>query len=73
MSKIMSKSAKLPPAETHLIGKELDLEIVLSDGAVLLADHYYPRDLGNRPTILTQSVYNNRKMGISRSVPIALL
>ena len=65
MSKIMSKAAKLPPAETHLIGKELDLEIVLPDGAVLLADHYYPRDLGNRPTILTQSVYNNRKMGIS--------
>ncbi|ANY74652.1 CocE/NonD family hydrolase [Paenibacillus ihbetae] len=64
-SKILSISAKLPPAETHSIGKERDLEIAMSDGAVLLADHYYPLDLNNRPTILTQSVYNNRKMGIS--------
>lgn len=65
MSKILGISAKLPPAETHSIGKERDLEIMMPDGAVLLADHYYPLDLNNRPTILTQSVYNNRKMGIS--------
>jgi len=59
-SRIMSKFLNFPPAETHDIKVEKDLEIPMPDGAILLANRYYPHRLGKRPTILICSVYNTR-------------
>ena len=59
-SRILGKFLKFPPAETHKIKVEKDIEIPMPDGAVLLANRYYPYTLGKRPTILICSVYNTR-------------
>ena len=63
IGRLMSYIFKLPPAETYDIAVEKDLKIPMSDGIILLANHYYPRNLGSRPTILVQSVYTNRTKG----------
>jgi putative CocE/NonD family hydrolase len=63
MSRLMARVAKLPPAETYDIGVEKDLAIPMPDGVSLLADHYYPRNIGPRPTIMTRSVYTDRTKG----------
>ena len=59
-SRMIAKYLKFPPAETHDIGVEKDLNIPMGDGAVLLANRYYPRNLDELPTILICSVYNTR-------------
>ncbi len=59
-SRIMAKFLNFPPAETNDIKVEKDLKIPMPDGAVLLANCYYPHRLGKRPTILICSVYNTR-------------
>jgi putative CocE/NonD family hydrolase len=51
----------LPPAETHDISFERELQIPLSDGVVLLADRCFPKRLGRRPTLLVRSPYPERK------------
>src|SRR5207249_9672017 len=58
MSRLAAWLAKLPPAETY----EVDVEknIPMPDGTVLLADHYTPRHLGRRPTLLTRSPLTSR-------------
>jgi uncharacterized protein len=63
MSRLVAWLARLPPAETYDVGVEKDLAIPMPDGVTLLADHYYPRDLGPRPTILIRSVYTDRTKG----------
>ena len=60
MSRLIAMMIKLPPAETHDIAVEKDLKIPMPDGAILLANHYYPRLSGKRPTQLICSVYSNR-------------
>jgi hypothetical protein len=57
---------KLPPAETYAVEVERALKVVMPDGATLLADHYYPRRGGPRPTILVRSPYG-------REAPFGLL
>lgn len=51
----------LPPAETRDICVEYDIEIPMPDGAILLADRYYPRGDGKRPLILVRSPYGRRE------------
>jgi putative CocE/NonD family hydrolase len=60
MSRLAARLYKLPPTETYDIAVDKNLEVPMPDGTVLLADHYYPHDLGPRPTVLIRSVYNNR-------------
>jgi putative CocE/NonD family hydrolase len=54
---------KLPPAETYNVVVDRDLQVVMRDGTVLLADHYYPRHTRhtrprpNVPTILVRCPY----------------
>lgn len=60
---IMARKARLAPAETTDVTVEKDLRIPTPDGIVLLADHYAPQGLGNRPTILIRSVYTDRTKG----------
>jgi len=59
-SRLFALLAKLPPAETHAIAVEKDIKIPMADGVVLMADHYYPRSGGKRPTILVRSPYGRR-------------
>lgn len=60
MSRLMARAAKLPSVESRQIAVEKNLQIPMPDGVTLLADHFYPRDLGARPTVLTRSVYSER-------------
>ena len=57
ISRFMGWYLKLPPAETYAVEVERDLPVPMPDGAVLLADHYYPPKGGKRPTILVRSPY----------------
>lgn len=59
-SRLISGLMKLPPAETTRVIINRDLPVPMRDGVVLLADHYAPRDLGRRPTILVRSPYGRR-------------
>jgi uncharacterized protein len=61
MSRLMSRMAKLPPAETHEVRVERNLRVLMFDGVVCLADHYAPCHVGPRPTILMRSPYGERK------------
>jgi putative CocE/NonD family hydrolase len=63
MSRLIARIARLPPAETYDVGVEKDLAIPMPDGVTLLADHYFPRNLGPRPTVMTRSVYADRTRG----------
>ncbi len=60
MTRLAAWLSKLPPAETYDIDVERDIPIPMPDGVVLLTDHYAPRDLGPRPTLLTRSPYTIR-------------
>ncbi len=60
MTRLMGWIAKLPPVETHEVVVEKDLQVPMPDGVILLADHYAPRNLGARPTLLMRSVYTDR-------------
>ncbi len=57
VSRLFGKLFKLPPAETYNVGLDKDLAVPLPDGVTLLADHYYPRGVGERPTVLVRSPY----------------
>lgn len=57
VSRLVGWAFKLPPAETHRIAVDRNLKIPMPDGVTLLANHYYPRGLGKRPTILVRSPY----------------
>ena len=57
ISRIIGWQFKLPPAETYDVVVERDLKVLMPDGVTLLADHYYPRGPGARPTILVRSPY----------------
>jgi uncharacterized protein len=59
-TRLASWLMRLPSAETHDIVVTRDLQIPMSDGVVLLADHYTPRQGPKRPTILVRSPYGRR-------------
>ncbi|MEV0824675.1 CocE/NonD family hydrolase [Nonomuraea rubra] len=70
-AKILARRAKLAPAETKDVIVEQDLPIPMPDGIVLLANHYAPQGLGDRPTVLIRSVYTDRTKGGALSRLIA--
>ncbi|TMR99124.1 CocE/NonD family hydrolase [Nonomuraea basaltis] len=61
--RILARQAKLPPAETRTVTVDRDLPITMPDGVILLADHYAPQGLGERPTVMIRSVYTDRTKG----------
>jgi len=71
LSRVFASFLKLPSAETHDIKVEKNLKIPMPDGAVLLANHYYPHRLDKRPTILICSVYNTRISSTNEAISIA--
>lgn len=60
LSRLIGRLAKLPPAETHDVIVERDLQVPMPDGVVLLADRYVPRKAGKLPTILVRTCYGRR-------------
>lgn len=57
LSRLATLLLKLPPAETHDVVVERDLNVPMPDGVTLLGDHHFPRGGGSRPTILVRSPY----------------
>lgn len=60
LSRLIGRLAKLPPAETHNVIVERDLQVSMPDGIMLLADRYFPRGTNRLPTILVRSCYGRR-------------
>ncbi|HZR39307.1 MAG TPA: CocE/NonD family hydrolase [Ktedonobacteraceae bacterium] len=60
LSRLMSRIAHLPPAQTYNVLVERDLKVPMPDGVVLLADRYAPRDIENPPLLLVRSPYGRR-------------
>ena len=60
LSRLMSRMAHLPPAETFDVLVERDLQATMPDGAVLLADRYSPRRVEKPPLLLVRSCYGRR-------------
>jgi hypothetical protein len=52
----LARALRLPPARYH-VAEELDLPVPMADGVQLLADHYYPSEGGDFPTILVRTPY----------------
>ncbi len=64
-SAIFARLAKLPPARRAAVAVERDVEVKMPDGAVLLADRWYPLgDGGSIPTVVLRTPYGRRQMGI---------
>src|SRR5947209_6858299 len=55
-SDLIALALRLPPPR-NAVGVQRDIRVVMPDGAVLLADHYYPKAPGAFPTILIRSGY----------------
>jgi putative CocE/NonD family hydrolase len=58
--RLVSWLMHLPPAQSHDIAIQRDIQIPMSDGVVLLADHYAPRSGSKLPTLLVRSPYGRR-------------
>jgi putative CocE/NonD family hydrolase len=65
-SRIAGALAKLPPAHTYEVSVERDLVSKMPDGAELLADRWYPTNVGAGlpPTVLLRSPYGRRPLGM---------
>ncbi len=59
-SRLIARLLELPPADTHDVLIERDLQVKCPDGIVLLADRHYPRGGSKLPTILVRSPYGRR-------------
>ena len=63
-SRLLARLGQLPRARTFDVSVERDLETKTPDGAVLLADRWYPTDLGaNPPVILIRTPYGRKQFG----------
>ena len=63
-SRAAAKIAKLPPPTITDVTVERDMAAKMPDGAVLLADRWYPRDTSvGRPTVLIRTPYGRFLMG----------
>ena len=64
ISRAFARFAKLPRPLSKDIVVERDLEVKVSDGAVLFADRWYsPRSVRSAPVILIRSPYGRRQLG----------
>jgi putative CocE/NonD family hydrolase len=63
MSRLMSRVASLPPAETRKVAVERGVKLLLPDGVILFADRYYPPARGLLPTILFRTAYGRKPAG----------
>jgi uncharacterized protein len=61
ISRFLTSAMKLPPAKSHAVKVERDLQIAMPDGAILLADRYLPAN-GSGPLVLVRSPYGRKAM-----------
>jgi uncharacterized protein len=63
-SETLARRMHLPQAQTHDVVCEQDLRVPMDDGAVLLADRWFPRLMADRPqpTVLVRSPYGRRQV-----------
>jgi putative CocE/NonD family hydrolase len=63
-SRAVAAALKLPPPITTDVSVERDLAAKMPDGAVLLADRWYPsKPQGDQPTLMIRTPYGRRIMG----------
>ncbi len=62
VSRIAGGILRLPPAVTHNVAVERALGVPMPDGAVLLADRYYPRGTVKAPVILIRCPYGRTRL-----------
>jgi putative CocE/NonD family hydrolase len=60
ISRFVEWKFKLPPAKTRDIAVQHDLPIPMPDGAILYADHFYPKNGEKYPTVLVRSPYGRK-------------
>lgn len=60
ISEIAGRALRVPAPATRDVEVERDLDVRMSDGAVLLADRYFPRGVERPPTVLVRSPYGRR-------------
>ncbi len=64
-SKVLGRVAGLAPARTDQVSVERSLPAKMDDGAVLLADRWFPSGpLAEVPTVLIRTPYGRRQMGM---------
>ncbi len=59
VSKVLSRAWALPP-QRNRVAVERDLHVPMSDGTVLLADHYLPVSVASAATVLVRCPYGRR-------------
>ena len=64
LSKVLSRAWSLPP-QRNRVAVERDLKVPMSDGTILLADHYLPVSVASAATVLVRCPYG-------RSCPFGL-
>ncbi len=63
-SRVAASLVKLPPPQSTDVSVERDLAAKMPDGAVLLADRWFPtRPSGDLPTVLIRTPYGRRVIG----------
>ncbi|MFL5710548.1 MAG: CocE/NonD family hydrolase, partial [Chloroflexota bacterium] len=60
IDKAARRALKLPRATTDTIERRKDLPAVMSDGTILLADHYIPDGDDHAPLVLIRNPYGLR-------------
>ena len=58
----MGQALRLPPPSTRDVVVHHDLRVPMPDGAVLLADHYFPQGRDRPPLVLVRSPYGRRRI-----------
>lgn len=59
-SRGLARLWRLPPARSHQVGVERDLQVPAPDGSILLADRYYPAGDPQAPLVLVRTPYGRR-------------
>src|ERR1700719_2535072 len=64
-SRIVGKLVRLPPPTSSDVAVERDLAAEMIDGALLLADRWYPnrRDTTGAPIVLMRTPYGRKQLG----------
>jgi uncharacterized protein len=65
-SRLVSRAARLEPAETLDVDVDRDLPMLAEAGVILLADRWYPKDADptTLPIVLLRSPYGRRQLGL---------
>ncbi len=63
-TKVLAILTRLPPAWAGEVAVERDVQATMSDGALILADRWYPVGEASGPVVLLRSPYGRRQLGV---------